>query len=143
MIPASLQALKDAAASVQKEGAQLNEQHAEAHWASLLRVAQSSLSELWGYITNLRTRPREFPKQKAALGGFYYSVRVELDGHRPIYALFICPAGEAEWRRACYPGMDTLDVEEGRATWMVDRGDGKMMGFYQTLGAALLAAEER
>lgn len=149
-LPSTLQALKDQARAVRQEAAAVADEEAVACWQSLLEVARENLGPLWEHVSNMHARPRDFPQQGPPWGGQTYTVHIDLPGHRQILALFARAdwnertAPEcAKWHRSYWPGATAADVEGGRANWMVSPvvGSGKLMTYYHTLGAALLAAE--
>jgi len=148
MLPPDLQALKNAAASVRKEHRDVNREASEASWRKLTGVAKATLGPLWEYVANMRERPHRFPREGPPWGSFVFAAKVKLPGHREITVLFCgrdkTNMADADWWRAHWPGAPTSDVERGVAYYMVEpSGDGRLMTYYQTLGAALLAAEMR
>jgi hypothetical protein len=139
MIPASLQALKDAARNVSQEAESVAEQESAAWWDALVTAAQKSLGPLWEFVTN-KERQRQFSRQHAR-----YEFLIEIPGHRQMVVIFhVLHSGYAFWARGKYSGS-TADVEGGQALWMVSPRpiNNHLPMYFQTLGAALVAAESR
>lgn len=144
MLPPTLQALKDQARSAADEARSVADEEAEASWQLLLAVAQESLGPLWQFVTNKTSRPHRFPAQGVGFGGPHHAFEIAIPGHRMIYAPF--DGREKTWWRSYYPGgSNTTDVDHGRQNWMVDAqpGPNTLPTYFQTLGAAMVAAEMR
>lgn len=138
-LPASLQALKDQTRNVIQEKEDITEQESAAWWSALLTVAKESLGPLWEFVTK-KDRPHHFTGRTASHG-----FDISIPGHRDICAHFhVLNSGRAFWTRGHFSGS-TLDVEDGRSLWMVSPRPIKnhLPTYFQTLGAALVAAEMR
>lgn len=132
MLPATLQALKDQAKAVQQDAAAIESAKDAAWKAALIEAARANLGDLWQYTGG---QPSRYQPWEAAF-------EVCLPGHRPVYAQFcVLNSGHSFWARQPWHGGRATDVPGEHAWWMADRGEGRTLGHYHTLGAALLAAE--
>lgn len=152
-LPASLQSLKDRAASVREEAKSVADEGAENWWQILLAAAEISLGKLWQYVE--KKRPWNFRHGSHPHGAdstCQFEFRILLPGHRPIFARFHgCPVGTHDmqgkyhppsWHRSTYSGMVTDDVDHGTAFWMAEsRPNRQLNTYHRTLGSAILAAE--